>query len=615
LPIAELEKVCFYVPKRNVGALRKYIFKLSDFHPLELSHNTLGEFATLKDRLERVVSVGSKRKPEIYAVSLLSEKETISTRYVEIGPVLSEIEKLIDEQQALSNELINLHKQILGLKPYEWISAPWEDARRWHWIRVSLVKKNKAVLKTLSDLPVAFAEGENAIVVAYHSDDQATAEIIREFALDDKLLADIRRELNELEARKEQLSERLRDVESQLDSLLEENATQIRKAFDYYTVSLEYARLINGSVDTRFLGVVVGYLPKERLDDALSEVRALGGDALLLPPEQDEIYPTKLENSSFFEPYESITLMYGPPRYDTYDPTPAVALWWNLFFAFMLGDAGFGLIIILVSLYGLKKIKSMEKILRLCLNVGIGTLIVGIITWSWFATQPLMFNGKALGLFSPLDGSDVNTMLVISLSVGVMAQFYAMGIKGWWMLKNKDYLGFWSDVFCWWGLLSSLIWLLLGGGSVATYLTLFFAINLVLFQGRESKNWISRLGMGLIGLYGIISPYGVASFLGDVLSYSRLMALNLTGALMGQVFNTLSFSVMKGGVLGAVFGVLMFVLFQVFNFAISALGAFVHSIRLVFLEMYGRFYEGNGELFKPLRRVGKYYRFEEVDYE
>jgi len=77
----------------------------------------------------------------------------------------------------------------------------------------------------------------------------------------------------------------------------------------------------------------------------LKEVRALGGDVLQLPPEEDEMYPTKLENSSFFEPYESITLMYGPPRYDTYDPTPAVALWWNLFFAFMLGDAGFGLMI------------------------------------------------------------------------------------------------------------------------------------------------------------------------------------------------------------------------------------------------------------------------------
>jgi V/A-type H+-transporting ATPase subunit I len=121
--------------------------------------------------------------------------------------------------------------------------------------------------------------------------------------------------------------------------------------------------------------------------------------------------------------------------------------------------------------------------------------------------------------------------------------------------------------------------------------------------------------MGLIGLYGIISPYGVASFLGDVLSYSRLMAINLTGALMGQVFNTLSFSVMKSGLIGIIAGTLMFVLFQVFNFAISGLGAFVHSIRLLFLEMYGRFYEGNGELFKPLRKSGRYYEFKEVDYE
>jgi len=615
LPIAELEKVCFYVPKHNVGALRKYIFKLSDFHPLELNHNTLGDFATLKDRLERVVSLGSKRKPDIYATSVLSEKETISTGYIEIGPVLSEIERLIDEHQLLTNELNNLNKQILGLEPFQWVSAPWEDSHNWHWIKVALVKKSKAVLKILSDLPVAFAEGDNGIVVAYYKDDDETAEVIREYALDDRLLTHIGRELNELKIKKERLTKHLADVESQLDTLLEENGTQIRKAFDYYSVSLEYARLVNGSVDTQFLGVVVGYLPKEHLNDALKEVRALGGDVLQLPPEEDEMYPTKLENSSFFEPYESITLMYGPPRYDTYDPTPAVALWWNLFFAFMLGDAGFGLIITLVSLYGLKKIKSMEKILRLCLNVGVGTMIIGIITWSWFSTQPLMINGKALGLFYPVNGSDVNTMLVISLVIGVMAQFYAMGIKGWWMLRNKDYLGFWSDVFCWWGFLSSLIWLLLGGGSMSTYLALFFAINLILFQGRESKNWISRLGMGLIGLYGIISPYGVASFLGDVLSYSRLMALNLTGALMGQVFNSLSFGVMKSGLMGIVFGVLMFVVFQVFNFAISALGAFVHSIRLVFLEMYGRFYEGNGELFKPLRRVGRYYRFEEVEYE
>jgi len=163
-----------------VGALRKYIFKLSDFHPLELN---------LKDRLERVVSLGSKRKPDIYATSVLSEKETISTGYIEIGPVLSEIERLIDEHQLLTNELNNLNKQILGLEP--------EDSHNWHWIKVALVKKSKAVLKILSDLPVAFAEGDNAIVVAYYKDDDETAEVIREYALDDRLLTHIGRELND----------------------------------------------------------------------------------------------------------------------------------------------------------------------------------------------------------------------------------------------------------------------------------------------------------------------------------------------------------------------------------------------------------------------------------
>jgi len=90
--------------------------------------------------------------------------------------------------------------------------------------------------------------------------------------------------------------------------------------------------------------------------------------------------------------------------------------------------------------------------------------------------------------------------------------------------KEQGLSGFWSDVFCWWGFLSSLIWLLLGGGSMSTYLALFFAINLILFQGRESKNWISRLVWAHWTLWHHKS-YGVASFLGDVLSYSRLMHL------------------------------------------------------------------------------------------
>jgi len=94
----------FLRSKAQRGGFEKIHFQVIRFHPLELNHNTLGDFATLKDRLERVVSLGSKRKPDIYATSVLSEKETISTGYIEIGPVLSEIERLIDEHQLLTNE-------------------------------------------------------------------------------------------------------------------------------------------------------------------------------------------------------------------------------------------------------------------------------------------------------------------------------------------------------------------------------------------------------------------------------------------------------------------------------------------------------------------------------
>jgi V/A-type H+-transporting ATPase subunit I len=615
VPIAQVEKVVFSVPKRNVSELRKYLFSLSDFHPLELNHEVLGDFGSLKERLERVVSIGSKRKPEIYGSSIFGEKETISSGYIEIGPVLEQIEKVLNEEQELQNRLDVVKKQIADLEPFGWIDSPWEESTNWKWTRVALIKKNRSTLKMVSELPVAWFEGKNALIVVCSSKDEATWEALQEHALDKKLLTNVQEEIQRISHEEKSLQNTLGELEKQIDSLLEENGTQIKKAFDYYSVSLDYARLVNGSVDTQFLGIVAGYLPKALLGDASRKAESLGGTATIVAQEENEIFPTKLENNAFFKPYEPIILMYGPPSYGSFDPTPMVALWWNLFFGFMLGDAGFGLLIMLASLYGILKIKSMKSLARLGLNIGIGTMIVGIITWSWFSTQPFMFNGKALGLFHPLNVNDVNTMLVIALVIGVAAQFYAIGIKGWWMLKKKDYLGFWSDVFCWWGLLSSLIWLLLGGGALSGYFAAFFAVNLILFQGRDSKSWIGRIGMGLIGLYGIISPYGVASFLGDALSYTRLMALNLTGALMGQVFNNLSFSVMKSGIVGMVAGALMFVLFQAFNFAISTLGAFVHSIRLLFLEMYGRFYEGNGESFKPLRKTGRYYEFKEVDYE
>ncbi|NPV88575.1 V-type ATP synthase subunit I [Coprothermobacteraceae bacterium] len=614
--IARIIKVALVVPRHRAGELRKAVFKDDGFHPIELEKPGLGEFAFLSERIEQVITLGQKRFPKLYGASVFSQRAPLSTRFVEPEAALHEFESLMQERDSLVAQIASLERKKKKLQPYAWISVPISLSSRWKWVRIALVSKSKDLAKMLNHRITAVFEGPNATVLAYPCWDQETEELIAPYLLEDELFCNVAEELRSTNEEIEQLATRLQEVESSIDRLLQERADFFKQAYDYYHVSHDYARLISASVHGRFVGMVFGYVTEQSLTSIKSLVDGMGGCIVELPVEEGEVVPTKLENPPFLQPYEAITLMYGPPQYGTFDPTPFTALWWNAFIGFMLGDAGYGLLLTLVGAYGSRKWHSLGRTMALIRNIGIAAMIVGILTWSWFSAQPFMKDGRIFGVLRPLNlGGDINFAMILVLVVGVLAQFYAMGIRGWRLLVQRDYLGFWSDTVCWWGLLGSLIWMLLGGGSLASYTAVFFALNLVFTQGRTAKGFIGKLGLGLISLYGIMSGYGVASFLGDVLSYSRLLALNLTGSFMGAVFNGLSLQVMQGGLLGSIAGLLMLVLFQLFNFAISILGAFVHSIRLVFLEMYGRFYEGNGELFRSFKRTGRYYFCEEVDYE
>jgi V/A-type H+-transporting ATPase subunit I len=125
------------------------------------------------------------------------------------------------------------------------------------------------------------------------------------------------------------------------------------------------------------------------------------------------------------------------------------------------------------------------------------------------------------------------------------------------------------------------------------------ALGLVIFQGRENKNWLLRLVVGVISLYGIVGSYGASAFLGDVVSFARLMALGLTGGALGGTFNLLAGMVASAGALGAVAAVAVLVGGHLMNFFLAILGAFVHSARLIMLEYFGRFYEAGGYAFAP----------------
>jgi len=126
------------------------------------------------------------------------------------------------------------------------------------------------------------------------------------------------------------------------------------------------------------------------------------------------------------------------------------------------------------------------------------------------------------------------------------------------------------------------------------------AVGLVLTQGRDIKNIFGRLAGGLVSLYGIMGSYGITAFIGDTLSYCRLLALGLTTSIVAMTFNLMA-GMLKGiPYVGMILFLLLLLIGHVFNFAISVLGAFVHSMRLIYVEFFGRFYEAGSRPFQPL---------------
>ncbi|MCC6489403.1 MAG: hypothetical protein IT364_18015, partial [Candidatus Hydrogenedentes bacterium] len=202
-------------------------------------------------------------------------------------------------------------------------------------------------------------------------------------------------------------------------------------------------------------------------------------------------------------------------------------------------------------------------------------------------------------------------MLVVALVVGVLNQFYGITLKMFGSIRHGDWVT---------GICDGLMWLITLPGLVIVISKVFAdvpdavfrlgvamfglgAIGLVLTQGRGAKGIVARLGTGVVSLYGIMGSYGCAAFIGDTLSYCRLLALALTTSIVGMTVNMIA-DLLRDAAGGSIAGIILFVavlaIGHSFNFAISMLGAFVHSMRLIFVEFFGRFYEGGAKRFEPL---------------
>lgn len=364
---------------------------------------------------------------------------------------------------------------------------------------------------------------------------------------------------------------------------------------------------------------VTGYVPEKTGEKLLSELnKRFEVAAELIEPTADEDVPKVFQNNGFAAPVEGITSDFSMPSAHDIDPNPIMAFFYYFFFGMMFSDAGYGLLLMIVcGLLGYGNFLEREKrrTFKMFFFCGVATTFWGIMYGSFFgdmiATVSKTF-GNGTVAFKPVLMDPVQKpleLLIMSISFGLVHILTAIAIKFYMTWRDGDKTGAIFDSGFWFVLL-------LGAGvfaagaalgigiaeTVGKYMAVVSAVGLVLTQGRAKKNPIMKL------FGGILSLYDISSYVGDILSYSRLMALGLATGVIATVINVLG-SLGGNSAVGAVVFVVVSVFGHTLNFAINMLGAYVHTNRLQFVEFYQKFYEGGGRKYKPFALDTKYYRF------
>ena len=465
----------------------------------------------------------------------------------------------------------------------------------------------------LAQLTCAGSSGEHHhMLVMYHNSvHEQVAQVLKELGWvrlparnrTGTALEQDRRIQSELNA----VAEDLTRAENRLRELNSAEA-DIRQVIDRCQVDAHREQGASRLLDTRTAFLLEGWVPE---DSRQAVQAALEGYLCAFeltdpPPEDYEKVPVKLKNNWFTKPLNMVTEMYVYPAYDGLDPNPLMAPFFILFFGLMMADMAYGLLMLLGGWFLLKKLHAkgtmghMGGLLVLC---GVSTFVFGALTGGFFGDFiPQLAklidpdsNVQLPYLFTPL--TDTLAILVGSLVLGVIQIITGMAISVVYQCRNGRWAdALWNEI-TWWIVLAGAALAILGVGNAAGYPVVLLVGLLMLVYGstRNAK------GFGKVtALIGAVYN-GVSGYFSDILSYARLMALMLAGAVIAQVFNTL------GSVTGNVFGFIVISLIgNALNLALNLLGCYVHDLRLQCLEFFGRFYKEGGRQFRPMTFDTKY---------
>lgn len=394
--------------------------------------------------------------------------------------------------------------------------------------------------------------------------------------------------------------------QSQVDTIQEMKAflpklEQYRNLSDYYAVRRDELAILDNLVRTKETFYLEGWLPANKADGLAKELKSAFTCYIeTQEATREDAFPVLLHNNAVSEPFETVTNMYSCPNSRDIDPTFIMSIFYIIFFGIMMGDAGYGILITLACIFVTKKAKlgrGQGNLIRMMIYCGISTTIWGFVFGS--------FLGYSIpGLINPLE--DVMLLMGMSLLLGIVHIYTGLLIKGYMLLRDGDVKSFLFDIVFWLLLITGVCLVIIPviagpigvASTVGKYLALVGAVGVVLTGGRTSKSIGGKIGNGLYSLYGI------TSYFGDILSYSRLMALCLSSGVIAQVVGLL------GAMTGPVGAVIIGIVGHAINLFIGGLGAYVHTSRLQYVEFFAKFYEGGGKMFSPFRYQTKYTNIE-----
>ena len=524
-------------------------------------------------------------------------------------------DQLLQEKAALESRIAATQKEVNKMAIWGDFSAE----------RIAQLKEAGYTLRYFT-CPKKLFQEEWGIVVAEQgatvyfvevtsSGDEAKGErieagICQEQYLNEKSAADLQKDVEGLNGLLVAQNARIELWAKENIPALENELNELQQQIDWKRVTLNTASEADGS-----LKVLEGFCPIDQVAalDAMLQKQEVYYQAE--DPTAEDNTPIKLRNNKFTQLFESLTGMYGWPNYGEFDPTPILAPFFLLFFAMCMGDCGYGILLIIIGLLIAKKklnIAMFEGLGPIITVLGVGTTVVGFFLgtfmgidlynaeWVPQALKNVMIKGNVMGY---------DIQMVLAICIGVFHICLAMVVKA--ICYTKQF-GFKENIATWgWlllvvgGLIVAILgltvlpenvfkWALIAVGAVS-------ALAIYIFN-TPGRNPLINIGAGLWDTYNMAT-----GILGDVLSYIRLYALGLAGGMLGAAFNNLGLMVMGGTTEGATWQwlpfVLILVLGHVLNLAMSALGAFVHPLRLSFVEYFKNAgYEGKGTLYQPFKK-------------